>query len=69
MLCLSVQADARIFSSFEEADQADLEYYASLTPAERVDILLALIQSYRESLGETAERLERVHRIVELSEG
>ena len=53
------------FSSFEEADD---EYYASLTPQERVDILLDMIAAYRESLGETGERLERVYRVIELSE-
>jgi len=58
----------KVFGSFEEADQADDEYYASLTPQERVDILLDMIAAYRESLGETEQRLERVYRVIELSE-
>jgi hypothetical protein len=58
----------KVFRSFEEADQSDDEYYASLTPQERVDILLDMIAAYRESLGETSERLERVYRVIELSE-
>jgi hypothetical protein len=58
----------KVFNSFEEADQADDEYYASLTPQQRVDILLDMIAAYRESLGETGQRLERVYRVVELSE-
>jgi hypothetical protein len=58
----------RIFDSFEAADQADDEHYRSLTPGERVDILLALITSHREALGDAAARLERVHRVVDLSE-
>jgi hypothetical protein len=58
----------RIFDSFEAADRADDEYYASLTPKERLDILLDLIASYQELLGDTAKRLERVHRVVELAE-
>jgi len=58
----------KVFSSFEEADQADDEYHASLSPQERVDILLDMIAAYRESLGETEQRLERVYRVVELSE-
>lgn len=58
----------KVFSSFEEADQADDEYYASLSPQERVDLLLDLLAAYRESLGEAGQRLERVYRIVELSE-
>ena len=58
----------KVFNSFEEADQADDEYYASLTPQQRVDILLDMVAAYRESLGETGERFERVYRVVELSE-
>ena len=58
----------KVFNSFEEADQADVDYYASLTSQERVDVLLDMIASYRESLGETGERLERVYRVIELSE-
>lgn len=57
----------RVFSNFEEADRADDEYYASLSPQERVDLLLDMIAAYRESLGETGQRLERVYRVVELS--
>jgi hypothetical protein len=59
----------RTFDSFEAADRADADQYAALSPAERVDILLDLIARYRESLGEAAERFERVHRVVELSRG
>ena len=59
----------RILDSFEAADGADDEYYASLAPQERLDILLDLIASYQELLGDTAKRLERVHRVVELAEG
>ena len=57
----------KVFSSFEEAERADDEYYASLSPQERVDILLDMIAAYRESVGETEQRLERVYRVVELS--
>jgi len=35
-------------------------------PRERVDILLDIIAAYRESLGEAAERLERVYRVTDL---
>lgn len=63
-----MRRDARIFRSFEEAERADEEYLASLTPDERLGILLDLLAAYRESLGEAATRLERVHRVAELSE-
>jgi hypothetical protein len=59
----------RTFDSFDAADRAEAEQYAALSPGERLDILLDLITRYRESLGEAAEGFERVHRIVELSEG
>lgn len=61
--------DLRVFKSLADADRAEEEYYASLTPSERVEILLDLIQQYRTSVGETAERFERVCRIAQLSEG
>lgn len=59
------------FSSFGEADEADRNFYASLTPQERLDILLDLILSSgtREQTGETAEGFERVYRIAELRSG
>jgi hypothetical protein len=60
---------AQVFDSFDKADRADDEYYAGLTPEERLDILLEMIERYRSSLGAAAERFERVHRIVELSRG
>lgn len=63
-----MQKVLKVFNSFEEADRADDEYYASLSPQERVDILLDLVAAYRESLGETGQRLERVYRVVELSQ-
>ncbi|MDC3954148.1 hypothetical protein [Polyangium jinanense] len=55
-----------VFHSFEEAERADEAYYASLTPQERVDLLLDLVASYRESMGEAAAGFERVCRVVEL---
>jgi hypothetical protein len=57
-----------VFGSFEEAERAEDEFYASLTPSERLDLLLDLITRYRESLGEAAEGFARVHRIIELSQ-
>jgi hypothetical protein len=64
-----MEGGARVFRSFDEADRADEEYYARLTPEERLDILLEIIEQYRSSLGEAAERFERVHRVVELARG
>lgn len=57
---------AQVFDSFEEADLADDRFYARLTPQERLDLLLELIERHRGTLGESAER---VHRIVDLARG
>ena len=57
---------ARVFASFEESDEADARFYASLRPEQRVEILLDLVARYRESLSEAATRFERVCRVVEL---
>ena len=58
----------RVFSSFREAEQADRAFYASLSPQERLDLLLDLVARQRESMGEATQRLERVYRVVELSQ-
>jgi hypothetical protein len=58
----------RTFSSFEEAEDADRAFYASLTPRERLEILLDLVQRHRESMREAPEGLERVYRVAELTE-
>ncbi|HRI42997.1 MAG TPA: hypothetical protein PLL78_09470 [Fimbriimonadaceae bacterium] len=36
----------RIFDSFEQADRADREEYAAMTPEQRLDILLQLVLEY-----------------------
>jgi len=51
------------FSSHEEAEAAERKFYHSLTPLERVDILLELLASQRAKDG-TATGLARVCRIV-----
>ena len=56
----------RRFNSFAEADEAEADYYARLTPAQRLEILFDLIDTYRDTNGETSDRLERIYRVVEL---
>jgi hypothetical protein len=56
----------RTFKSFQEAEAADMAYYRSLTPVERLDILLDLVKQ-GSSRNETERRFERVYRIVELA--
>jgi hypothetical protein len=65
---LFVERVGQMFGSFEDAETADDQFYADLTPEERLDILLELVDQHRSALGEAASRLERVHRIIELSQ-
>jgi hypothetical protein len=55
----------QIFDNFEDADQADRDYYASLTPQQRLEILLDLIQANSDD-DENQQGFARVHRVVEL---
>jgi hypothetical protein len=57
----------RRYDSLTEADSADAQYYGSLTPEERLDILFDLVESYRSAYGEGSEGFERVYRIDELA--
>jgi uncharacterized protein YdeI (YjbR/CyaY-like superfamily) len=57
---------ARVFHSFAEAGEADNEYYRSLSPEQRLEILFDLVQSQQSD--ETEQRLERVCRIIKLQE-
>ena len=52
------------FDSFEEADKYNEEYYASLTPDQRLEIALQIVSVYNE----TYPRLEKVFRTAELGE-
>jgi len=59
----------RVFHSFAEAEQADREYYRSLTPEQRLDILLDLDAQRWDSPDEAAKGFERVYRITQLGGG
>ncbi len=56
---------ARKFRSFAEADQADRDYYRSLTPEQRLDILLTLVERGKQP-HEIGQKPARVYRIVKL---
>lgn len=64
-----MQKELSIFSSFQEADEAEHHFYASLTPQERLDLLLELVHRRREALGEAAEGFARIYRVVERPRG
>jgi uncharacterized protein YdeI (YjbR/CyaY-like superfamily) len=61
-----VENIARKFHSFAEAEKADCEFYGSLTPEQRLEILFDMIAAQHPHA--TEQRLERVCRIVKLSE-
>jgi uncharacterized protein YdeI (YjbR/CyaY-like superfamily) len=56
----------RVFHSFAEADQAEKEYYRSLTPEQRLEILFDLVKTQQPD--EVEPRLERVYRVIKLQE-
>jgi hypothetical protein len=55
----------QIFKSFEEAVEAERKYYQSLTPAQRVQILLLLRNLHHPH---NDGRLKRVYRVIKLGE-
>jgi hypothetical protein len=59
--------EMRVFDSFAEADRADLEYWASKTPAARMRELERLRQiNYGYGQGKPLPRFQRVLRVIEL---
>ena len=60
-----MQPIVRKFSSHAAAEEADRAYYRSLTPNQRLDILLELIASQR-GPDEASLRIARVCRTVKL---
>ncbi len=59
---------ARVVRSFAESDRLDRAYYHSLTPHQRIDILLELNQrSFGVPDAQPAERLPRVYRVIKFS--
>lgn len=56
------------FESLEAADRAEDVFYKNLSPNERVELPLQLVAQYREVQNGSAERFERVFRVVPLEE-
>jgi hypothetical protein len=61
-----VEKTVRIFHPFAEVEKAEVEFYRSLTPWQRLEILFDLVQSQQPD--ETEQRLERVCRIIKLQD-
>ena len=53
------------YSSFDEAEQADFEFYRSLTPAQRIAMLLEMLEFVWPDKNGAPPRLERVYRFAE----
>ena len=51
------------FTSWKDAEAADKAYYRSLTPPQRLDILLEIVASQRVA-NEDSSRFVRVYRVV-----
>ncbi len=66
-ILMAMDSSIRRFETLSEADSAEAEYYAALTPEERLNILLELIAMTRSDQDEDSQRFERVYRVVELS--
>jgi hypothetical protein len=61
-----MEREIRVFRSFDESERADRDYYQSLSPAQRMDILLDLINQWQ---GDKASKgFERVYRVTKLHE-
>ena len=56
------------FKSQEEAELATREYYRRLSPAERINLLLELIERHHEGDDEASKGLARVYRIIKLKQ-
>ena len=57
------------YQSHAEAERADQAYYQSLSPAERLEILLKLVEQHGGNGNGASKGLERVYRVIELSSG
>jgi hypothetical protein len=55
----------QVFHSFAEAEKANNDYYRSLSPARRVEILLELRAQWQDRKpNEASEGFKRVYRII-----
>lgn len=57
----------RVYRSHAEAERADRDELAALSPQERLDRALALHALYREAFGDAGQGLARVARVVSVT--
>ena len=65
MAMARMEKTIRIFNSHAEAEAADIEYYRSLTPQQRLEILCQLVADFEAGFSETERRLQRVYRVTQ----
>jgi hypothetical protein len=58
-----------VFRSHEDAEKADKEYYLSLTPLERLEILLELNRQWPRPDVESSERFQGFCRVIKRPRG
>ena len=61
---MNVEKTARVFASFEDADESDARHDAAMSPEERLNTLIELRDRLHPDAAE--QRLARVSRVVEL---
>lgn len=61
---IAMERTVRVFRSFEDAEQADIEELSRMSPQERLDRALALIARHREAQGVAGQGLARVACVV-----
>ena len=67
MKSVYVKKTIEVFNSPQEAEEADKEYYRSLSPAERIERLLILRDQFRPYPDEVTEGFTRVYRVIKRS--
>jgi len=67
MKSVDVKKTIQVFNSLQKAEEADKEYYRSLSPAERIERLLILRDQFRPYPDEVTEGFTRVYRVIKHS--
>lgn len=59
----------RVFSSHTEADEAEIQYWLSLTPEQRLDAVGECVREYLALRNEPEQGFRRVYRVLERPAG
>ncbi len=63
-----MQKVKRVFKSLAEAEKSNREFYKTLSPTERLDLTLTLINQHKSSKSDEAgSGLKRVYRVIKRS--